>query len=625
MASANSGPITKFFVWAIIAMLIVGLGGFGLSNFGGSSQAVVTAGTRSVTVQEYYNAVRQELNQFAAATQQPATLSSANEIFQQAYGQTLDQRVLERLTLEAALDNEAANMGISVGDIQVRDQLIATAAFQGISGSFDEDAYKETLSRNNLNTRDYEASLRDQIARTLVQAAMVSGISVNDTQVDTMLGFAAQRRDVSWFRLNADDLPAPLTTPDESDLIAYHEANAEADFTTPRTKNITFIQLTPAMLLDSVEVDEDTLRALYEERSSEFVVPERRLVERLTFSTEEEAQTASERVTSGEITFDALVEERGLDLADLDLGDVAETELETETAAAVFALEGPAVTGVLPGKFGPALFRMNGILQGRVTSFDDARALLQQDIVADRARRRIEDEATHIDDLLAGGATLEEVAAETDMETGTISWADGNGDGIAAYEGFRDAAQAVTEDDFPEVVNLEDGGIVALRLDGFTDPYVLPLEDVREKVINGWEARKTDNQLAEVANTLSAQLALGVSPADLGLELMREENLTRGAYLDGTPADMVASIFEMDAGSFETLTEFGSTFLVQLNEIKDPDLTDANTIAMKDAIRTGLSQGISQDAYSAWAIDRLNAAGTTRDQAAITGLLTQIP
>ena len=625
MASANSGPITKFFVWAIIAMLIVGLGGFGLSNFGGSSQAVVTAGTRSVTVQEYYNAVRQELNQFAAATQQPATLSSANEIFQQAYGQTLDQRVLERLTLEAALDNEAANMGISVGDIQVRDQLIATAAFQGISGSFDEDAYKETLSRNNLNTRDYEASLRDQIARTLVQAAMVSGISVNDTQVDTMLGFAAQRRDVSWFRLNADDLPAPLTTPDESDLIAYHEANAEADFTTPRTKNITFIQLTPAMLLDSVEVDEDTLRALYEERSSEFVVPERRLVERLTFSTEEEAQTAAERVTSGEITFDALVEERGLDLADLDLGDVAETELETETAAAVFALEGPAVTGVLPGKFGPALFRMNGILQGRVTSFDDARALLQQDIVADRARRRIEDEATHIDDLLAGGATLEEVAAETDMETGTISWADGNGDGIAAYEGFRDAAQAVTEDDFPEVVNLEDGGIVALRLDGFTDPYVLPLEDVREKVINGWEARKTDNQLAEVANTLSAQLALGVSPADLGLELMREENLTRGAYLDGTPADMVASIFEMDAGSFETLTEFGSTFLVQLNEIKDPDLTDANTIAMKDAIRTGLSQGISQDAYSAWAIDRLNAAGTTRDQAAITGLLTQIP
>ncbi|MGB0902353.1 SurA N-terminal domain-containing protein [Halocynthiibacter sp.] len=625
MASANSGPITKFFVWAIIAMLIVGLGGFGLSNFGGSSQAVVTAGTRSVTVQEYYNAVRQELNQFAAATQQPATLSSANEIFQQAYGQTLDQRVLERLTLEAALDNEAANMGISVGDIQVRDQLIATAAFQGISGSFDEDAYKETLSRNNLNTRDYEASLRDQIARTLVQAAMVSGISVNDTQVDAMLGFAAQRRDVSWFRLNADDLPAPLPTPDESDLIAYHEANAEADFTTPRTKNITFIQLTPAMLLDSVEVDEDTLRALYEERSSEFVVPERRLVERLTFSNEEEAQTASERVTSGEITFDALVEERGLDLADLDLGDVAETELETETAAAVFALEGPAVTGVLPGKFGPALFRMNGILQGRVTSFEDARALLQQDIVADRARRRIEDEATHIDDLLAGGATLEEVAAETDMEAGTISWADGNGDGIAAYVGFRDAAQAVTEDDFPEVVNLEDGGIVALRLDGFTDPYVLPLEDVREKVINGWQAHETDNQLAEVANTLSAQLALGVSPEDLGLELMREENLTRGAYLDGTPADMVASVFEMDAGSFETLTEFGSTFLVQLNEIKDPDLTDANTIAMKDAIRTGLSQGISQDAYSAWAIDRLNAAGTTRDQAAITGLLTQIP
>ncbi len=625
MASAKSGAVTKFFVWAIIAMLIVGLGGFGLSNFGGSSQAVVTAGTRNVTVQEYYNAIRQELNQYSAATQQPASLASANEIFLQTYGQTLDQRVLERLTLEAALDNEAANMGISVGDAQVGEQLIATAAFQGFDGTFDEDAYKEALARNNMNPRDYEAGIRDEIARTLVQAAMVSGINVPDAQVDAMLNYAAERRDVTWVRLEVTDLPTPLPTPTDTQLSTYHAENAEEDFTAPRTKEISFLHLSPDMLLNSIPVDEDALRELYDSRADEYIVPERRLLERLVFGSQDEADAASARLAAGEISFDDLVAERGFTLADTDLGDLSAADLETDAADAIFGLEAPGVTGALPSKFGPAIFRMNGILAERITSFEDVRFVLQQDISRERARRILEDETTHIDDLLAGGATLEEVAAETDMVLGSISWSEGVGEGIAAYTNFATAAREVTEDDFPEVGTLFDGGLFALRLNGFTEPYVLPLDDIRDKVISGWERQETDKRLTETANTLAAQLALGLSAEDLGLSVSSDENLTRRSFIEGAPADLVAAVFEMEPGNYETLSAFGATFLVHLQEIKGPDMDDPDTTAIAEAIRTGLSQGIAQDAYAAWALERLSAAGTTRNQAAIAGLLTQIP
>ncbi|WP_039019101.1 SurA N-terminal domain-containing protein [Halocynthiibacter namhaensis] len=625
MASAKSGVITKFFVWAIIAMLIVGLGGFGLSNFGGSSQAVVTTGNRTVTVQEYYNAIRQELNQFSAATQQPATLVSANEVFTQAYGQTLDQRVLERLTLEAALDNEAANMGISVGDLQVQEQLVATGAFQGLDGTFDEDAYKGTLARNNLNPRDYEAGIRDEIARTLVQAAMVSGINASDAQVDLMLSYAAQRRDVTWIRLETADLPNPLPTPTEAQLTTYHAENAERDFTAPRTKEISYLHLSPSMLSGTLAVDDASLRELYDSRAEEYIIPERRLLERLVFGTQEEADAASARLTAGEISFDDLVIERGLSLSDVDLGDLPATELEAAAADAIFALTTPGVTDVLPSKFGPAIFRMNGTLAGEITSFESVRDALQQDIAQERARRQLEDESTHIDDLLAGGATLEEVAEETDMVLATISWSEGTGDGIAAYSNFSDAARAVTEDDFPEVDTLFDGGLFALRLDGFTEPFVRPLDEIRNIVIAGWERQETDKQLTELANTYAAQMALGASAQDLGLTENRDENLTRRSFIDGAPEDLVATLFEMEPGAYETLSAFGATFLVNLKEIKGPDMADPDTTALADALRTGLSQSIAQDAYAAWAMDRLNAAGTTRNQAAISGILTQIP
>lgn len=625
MASAKSGPITKFFVWAIIVMLVVGLGGFGLSNFGGSSQAVVTAGSRNVTVQEYYNALQGELRQISAETQQPATLASVNELYTQVYGQTLDQRVLDRLTLDAALDNEAAEMGISVGDTQVRDQLVGTPAFAGLDGSFDEDAYKETLARNNLNPRDYEASIRDEIARTLVQAAMVSGLNAGEAQVNAILNYEAQRRDASWIRLDETNLPEPLPTPTEEQLAAYHEANAATDFTTPRTKEITFVQLLPEMLFDTVEIDETALQELYDSRVDEFVVAERRLLERLVFGSQEEAEAAAARLESGEITFDALVEERGLDLSDLDMGDVLAADLEPDAAAAIFAMEAPGTTDALPSKFGPAIFRMNAILPERITTFETARPILRQDLAADRARRVIETLATDIDDLLAGGATLEEVAEETDMVLNTISWSDDQGAGIAAYVDFREAAAALSEDDFPEVMTLDDGGIFAMRLDGFTEPYVLPIDEVREKVIAGWEAQEADAALATYAEQLAAQIALGATAQDLGFEEMSESDLTRRSFVDAVPSDMVREIFAADAGTHLVLSEFGSTFLVFVTDVKAPDLENPDTIALQERIQTALTQSIAQDAYTAWARERLNAAGATRNQAAINGLLTQIP
>ena len=66
------------------------------------------------------------------------------------------------------------------------------------------------------------------------------------------------------------------------------------------------------MLIDTVEVDEDALQAAYEQRKAEYVIPERRLVERLVYPTRPKAAAAKARLDAGEATFDELVAERGL-------------------------------------------------------------------------------------------------------------------------------------------------------------------------------------------------------------------------------------------------------------------------------------------------------------------------
>src|SRR5690606_13946061 len=137
------------------------------------------------------------------------------------------------------------------------------------------------------------------------------------------------------------------------------------------------------------------------ERAETYQQPERRLVERLVFGSADEAAAAWERLESGEVEFDALVEERGLTLDDIDIGDVTEKQLGP-AGPAVFALTEPGLVGPVDTDLGPAILRMNGILAAENVSFEEAREEILHDYAGDQARRMIANMREQVNDVLAG-------------------------------------------------------------------------------------------------------------------------------------------------------------------------------------------------------------------------------
>ena len=155
-------------------------------------------------------------------------------------------------------------------------------------------------------------------------------------------------------------------------------------------------------------VDEAELKKTYQDKINDYVVPEKRLVERLAFATDADAAAAKARLDAGE-TFEALVAERQLTLEDVDMGDVSKSDLGA-AGDAVFALTEPGVVGPLPSDIGPALFRMNAILAAQETPFESVRDDLAVEVQLAAARAAITAKVEAVDDLLAGGATLEAVS-----------------------------------------------------------------------------------------------------------------------------------------------------------------------------------------------------------------------
>lgn len=588
----GSSSISKTAVWILLGLLILGLAGFGATSLTGNIRTIGTVGDMPVSVDNYARQLQQEIQAVQQQTGQVLPFAQAQQI-------GLDRAVLQRIVAQRALDHEAAQIGLSIGDANLRDRILEIGAFRGIDGEFDREGYRFALEQNGISEAQFETQLREEVARTLMQGAILSGVVMPDAYVDTLIDYVGEQRSFTWSRLAEADLDAPITPPDEAILRAHYEASIDA-FTLPETKQITYALLSPDALLDDVDIAEADLREAYDLRASEFNQPERRLVERLAYLDDAGASAAAASLEEG-TGFEELVAGRGLDLADIDLGDVSRGDLGA-AGDEVFAAEVGAVVGPLPSSLGPALFRVNAVLPEQFVSFEDALPILRPEVAADRASRLVEAQAENLDDLLAGGATLEELATDTDMVLGQIDWNAESTDAVAAYEAFRQAAFGVTIDDFPEIDQLEDGGLFALRLDTVLPPRPAPFDDVRADVLAHWQAAEVERRLTVQTDALLPQLREGIAFAEIGLDAVREETLLRNDFVGGTPPDFMSRVFDLEVGDVAVLPDEGAIVIVRLDQITGP-VEDEETANLRTQLAQQAGQALSQDVFEIYGAD----------------------
>ena len=598
-------------VWILMGMLVIGLGGFGVTNFGGGITSIGKVGDTSISTDDYARAFRQQLAAFSEKIGKQ--LSSQEAI---AFG--LDRQVLQGIITRTALDNEAHRIGLSVGDATVAAELTGMDAFKGTSGSFDREAYRFALGRNRTSEADFEAGLRRDIARSLLQGAVGGGFVAPVSLTETLYTWISERRGFSTLRLTEADLTTPLAAPTEAELKAFHEANI-ASFTKPEAKRITYAALLPETIAKDQPVDEALLKKMYDDRIDEFVTPERRLVERLVYPDQAAADAAKAKLDGG-ATFEELVADRGLKLDAIDLGDVSREDLGP-AGEAVFAGTEPGIVGPVTIDLGPAIFRVNGILDAEATSFEAARDGLAVEMQTDAARRAIADQVETVDDLLAGGASLEDLQKETGMTVATLDHVPGQqGDSsIEGYAAFRTAADAIAAEDFPEAVVLDDGGIVALRLDEMVPASPIPFDEAREAVATAWRADALAKALSARAVEIKAAVEGGAPIGSFGIVSVTPE-IARDGFVEGAPETLMVGVFGMKEKDVRVFEDTDSVAVVQLDDIfpAAKDGTDAE--ALRASLSAQIEQAISQDAFNAFTTALTNEAGIALDQQAINAV-----
>jgi peptidyl-prolyl cis-trans isomerase D len=621
MLNTFRAKTTSIFFWAIVVLLIIGLAGFGISVGGLGTQKVARVGDREISRDTFARTFDQEIR---AITQQLGRPLTAEEIRQ--FG--VDRFVLARLVNEAALDYEADRIGLSTGDDEVSRQIRAIPAFQGIDGSFDREAYRFALDRSGLSIREFEEQVRREATRELIAASLQAPAAMPDVAGLTVLGFLGERRTFSFLTLGEDQLEEPISDPSEDELRAFHGEHPER-YTRPETREITYARLSLEDVAATIEVSDEAVDQALEAQPGRFDTPERRYLDRIGFATEEEAQAARERLDAGEVTFDQLAAERELSPSDIDQGLLAASDVAASAREEVFGMPGPGVAGPVATPLGPSLYRVNGIVAGRTVPQDEARAQLREELALSQARDRIIDVARDIEDLIAGGSSIEEIAAETPFVQGEVVLNDETTTGIAADPDFREAALAANENVETDPLELADGSVATLRVDAIVPPTLLPLEEVRDRVAADWRAERTAATLTEAAEAWRVEIAQGASLEDLaerlGASVETAGPLTRGDIAEAAPPELVAEIFELEPGQATILPEPGGAILARLDRVDPFDPASDENRAIVESVNAELRRQIGDDmlAYVTRALQ--TEAGVSVNESLIQSTLANLP
>ncbi len=602
--ASNSKPMTRIFSWILLGFLFLGLAGFGAANLGGSVQSIGAVGDRDIPVTTYARALQTELRATEAQFGQQLSMQQA-----QAFGIT--NRVLSRVVIETALDSEAERIALSVDDAAVAKDLNNIQAFKGPDGQFSRENYRFSLKNAGYSETEFEESVRTESARTILQAAIIAGNAMPSTAIDTVLDYLTETRNITLTTLTADDLTQTIADPDLAALETYYKDNI-ATYTLPERKQITYAILTPDMVLDQVDLSDDALRAAYDARRDEFNQPERRLVERLVFLDADQARAKLAEIDAGTTDFETVVADRGLALADIDIGDVTMSELG-EASAGVFAANLDQVVGPFDTDLGPALFRVNGILVADVVTFDEARDQLFDELATESARRMIDAKSTEIDDAMAAGATLEDLEKEFGMRVDVVMYHDGTDAEVAGYPNFRAVASAVQDGDFPTVEPLNDGGIFSVRLDGIEPPAPMPLDEVMDQVSADWRTAQTRAALEAFANDAIASGAVAGSSTSL-------HDLKRTDVGAVATAEILAAAFELSVGDKTVLMQNDNAVIVQLDAINKGDRDSDDTKALRANIEQQFGASLADDLFNVFATQIQQSAGISLNQQAINAV-----
>ncbi len=620
MRKASSNWLGKIVMATVMGVLIVSFGVWGIADifrgFGQSTLAKV--GHTEISTEQFRQIYTERLQQIGRQFGRPLTMDQAR-----AFG--LDRQVLQQTIAEAALDEEARQLGLGQSNDETMRMIFNDPNFKGVNGAFDPARFQTVIRQFGYSEQRFIAEQRRVSLRRQIAGTIGAGIEPPKVLIDALARFQNEQRSIEYVKLDATQA-GTIDPPSPETLAAYFDDHKTL-FRAPEYRRISFVAITPEDIGKWSEVSDEDARKAFEQRRDKLGTPERRQVSQIVFPNAEEAMAARNRIASG-LSFEDLAKERGLNPSDVDLGLIAKSAIvDPAIAEAAFSLQSGEVSQPEQGKFGFALVKIAKIEPAAMPTYESVAAELKKEIASERARTKVAELRDKMEDERGGGASVIEAAQKLGLAAVTIDAVDRSGrlpNGQPASSiprGLDVVSQAFNSDVGVDNDPIQfSGGYVWYDVLAITPSRERNLDEVKDQVEAKWRDDQIASRLRTKATDMVQKLEQGGKLADeaaqAGLSVATASGLKRDASLPGLLAGAIAAAFRTAKDGVGQTPDAGANawIVFRVTDITVPpvDLASDDMKKLKDTVQRGLT-----DEQLAEYITKLESEiGTSVNQAA---------
>ena len=151
---------------------------------------------------------------------------------------------------------------------------------------------------------------------------------------------------------------------------------------------ITDVRLHDHMATEELQlwlVTELEITKVFQDREKEYIVKEKRDIDRLIFSSESDALKAYDSIQSGEISFNEIVERRNLSLEDVSLGLTTEVLFDEPLKKVLFSSNQLGIYGPIKIDLGSSLYRINSISPAKIKELPEVYDIIKDELAVKKS------------------------------------------------------------------------------------------------------------------------------------------------------------------------------------------------------------------------------------------------
>lgn len=523
--------------------------------------------------------------------------------------------VAQRMLHEAIIDRTAQKYHVSFSPFMIGQIITNEPSFQDLSGHFNKDLFRRVLSDNQISEEEYTRFVRRGLVEQLLIRDPARGVQAPEFLLNAEINADNKRRTFSYVLIDPQNMPVDRQIT-EDEMRQYY-GDFASSFVAPEGRDLSVFYISMDDIAAQTVVTDEEIKAYYDDHIEDYETPEKRNVLQMMFSSQEEADLAYEKLQGGADFYTIAEQDANQSRSDTELGLVAENELVFDIAEETFALsKGDFTSPIQVGEVWQ-ITKVTDIHAAEKPDYTTIAKQIKTEIINDRSYDETYELENKIEDMLAEGKTIEDIAEAFNLPIYTVKGLteDGNAlqaskeiEALVSSRDFVDTAFSYALSETSQTMETEEG-LAVLRVDNITESRSKEMAEVTSEIKKMWLSDEKSAIAQETTDDVLHDLENGDNLSKVatryGLHLYKSQPITRNETFADLNYNNIQELFIEQIGQpYHALTGETHVVAIATEDYKNSapiDESEKNLARLK--VEQSLRQDIEKDMLDSYAKD----------------------